>query len=364
MSKKIEIPVNGTQLEMFSAIVELPKLTVETCQTDIRAIRESEPDPQLTMLSFGGGQDSWAILYSILNDKSFRKKYAPKDLVVVMSDTGNEFPYTLKANQEAKKLCEQNNIPFFFLTNDMGYHTPGWMSLKDNLIRNSVILSATMGGIKPCTGSLKINPLDKFLYQYMSKLYGYPEVVYNLTEGRASGNKKNFELYEKEFNSKVRVLIGFARHEERRVIASVNLTRTKDFPKYKKRHIQYVYPLVEEGWDRDDAQGIIRKYHDYLIPPSNCMICFYQSNEELVWLERNHPEEIEQWEKMEQAKLKKFADRKGTNNGVYGAISLREKLEQAKNTISKDFNVPIGELTDEQLWEVKLSHGHCVKSSF
>lgn len=352
----------GTQLEMFSAIVEVPELTVETVAKDIRILRESDPDPQLTMLSFGGGQDSWAILYKLIKDKVFRKRYAPNDLVVVMSDTGNEFPYTLKANKEAKKLCEYHDIPFFFLTNDQGYHTPGWMSLKDNLIRNSVILSATMGGMKPCTGSLKINPLDKFLYQYMSKLYGYPEITYS-PDKKASGDKSNWNLYNTQFKSKVRVLIGFARNEEMRVIKSINGMKGKNFPKFKKQHFQYVYPLIEEGWARKDAQRIITKYHDYLVPPSNCMICFYQSNEELVWLERNHPEEIDQWEQMENAKLEKFKD-VPTNNGIYGDISLREKLVQAKATISKDWNVPIGSLTDEQLWEYKLSHGHCVKSSF
>jgi hypothetical protein len=31
----------------------------------------------------------------------------------------------------------------------------------------------------------------------------------------------------------------------------------------------------------------------------------------------------------------------------------------------KDSNgVRLGDYTDEQLWEYKMSHGHCVKSSF
>jgi hypothetical protein len=359
MSKEMKIPVNGTQLEMFSAIVSEPDLTKENVSKELAIRRERQADPQLTVLSFGGGQDSWAILLMIINDPKFRKTYAPKDLVVVMSDTGNEFPYTLKANQEAKELCKKNNIPFFFLTNDMGYHTPGWMSLKDNLNRNHAILSATMNR-KPCTGSLKINPINKFMYQYMSSLYGYPEVIY--TTGVRSPSKANYRMYDQQFNCKLRVIIGFARDEEMRAIKSVN--GFSDLSKWVQQYIQYSYPLIEMGISRSDAQKIITKYKDYLVPPSNCMICFYQSNEELVWLERNHPEEIEEWSIMEANKLKKFEHLGKKNNGIYGNISLKEKLVQAKLTISKDWKVPIGQLTNEQLWEYKLSHGHCVKSSF
>jgi hypothetical protein len=44
------------------------------------------------------------------------------------------------------------------------------------------------------------------------------------------------------------------------------------------------------------------------------------------------------------------------NYGVYGTITLTEKLDQAKKKY--------GHWSDEQLWDYKMSHGHCVKSSY
>jgi GNAT superfamily N-acetyltransferase len=347
-------------LELFADVTDQPDLTVENVALEIRKQRLSEPEPQLTLLSFGGGQDSWAILYKMIKDEKFRKDYAPNDLVVVMSDTGNEHPYTYKANLEAKKLCEQNGIPFYFLEAGDKYHTAGWSDLKSNMRRNSTILAAW--GKKSCTSSLKIAPIDKFMYEYMSNLYGY-----RYSWGESIG--KNWETYQKQFRSKARVIIGFAMNEETRVLNTLKMTST--LLKWKQKHIQFCYPLVEQGWDRAAAQKIIKEYHPYLIAPSNCMICFFQSNEEIVWLERNYPEEFAEWVEIENSKLtaEKWLS-KEKNYGVYGKLNLIEKLAQAKNTINDQWkdgalaHKKIGEWTNDELWEYKLSHGHCVKSVY
>ena len=350
----LEIPDNLTgntsELAVLSEVTNVD-LTPENIADYLRSERLKEREPQLTLLSFGGGQDSWAMLYKLIYDPSFKKQYAPKDLVVVMSDTGNEHPYTYKSVKEAEALCKKHNIDFMFLTNDMGYHTQGWMSLKDNLIRNKTILSATMQK-KSCTSALKINPLEKYMREYMCNRYGFDN----------SSAPASWRLYEQKFGTKVRILIGFAKDEEVRAIKSKKAF--KKLLQYKQRHFQYVFPLIEEGWNRQSTQDIIKQYHPYLVPPSNCMICFYQSDQELIWLERNHPEEFAEWVEMESDKLERFAnDPSVTNNGVYGAVTLPQKLQMAKD--KKDDNgVRLGDYTDEQLWEYKMSHGHCVKSSF
>lgn len=306
--------------------------------------REAEDEPQLTMLSFGGGQDSWAFLYELINDPVIRKKYAPHDLVVAMSDTGNEFPYTYKYVLQAIALCDQHGIHFQFITNDQGYHTPGWMNLKDNMRRNKTILGAAMG-VKACTPSLKIQVVDKYMYAYMCELYGFEPKI----------NKQSWQQYKEKFGTKARVIIGFAKDEESRMLKSTKAH--ENLPKWKREHIQYVYPLVEEGWNRAAAQQIIRKYRgDDIPPPSNCMICFYQSEQELVFLERHYPEEFYDWVELEKAKLEKHEGLVTKNYGVYGNITLTQKLAQAKEKY--------GHWTDEQLWEYKMSHGHCVKSTY
>jgi hypothetical protein len=46
-----------------------------------------DASPKLTMLSYGGGQDSHAILERLLNDPLFRQQYAPNDLTSSMRPT-------------------------------------------------------------------------------------------------------------------------------------------------------------------------------------------------------------------------------------------------------------------------------------
>lgn len=85
---------------------------------------------QLTVLSFGGGQDSSVLLDLYLSDLEFRKKYAPNDFVAIMSDTGDEFDLTLKHVRETEKRCQEAGVEFHFLTADKGYHSESWKSLR------------------------------------------------------------------------------------------------------------------------------------------------------------------------------------------------------------------------------------------
>lgn len=50
----------------------------------------------LTVLSYGGGQDSTALILKVIHDESFRAKYIPGDFIVVMADTGNEHKETIE----------------------------------------------------------------------------------------------------------------------------------------------------------------------------------------------------------------------------------------------------------------------------
>jgi len=362
---------NTNQLKVFTTIEDIPELTKETVSEGLIKMRKANPDPQLTFLSFGGGQDSFAILYKLIKDNEFRKEYAPNDLVVVMSDTGNEFPYTYQAIEEAKVLCKANNIPFKFLTSDMGFHTRAWPNLTFNLEKNRSILSATMG-VKACTGNLKINPCDKYLNNYLYKTYGGvdPQYKKRFDEGlRSTPIGINFKNYFEKFNCKVRVIIGFAKDEEMRVIKTLKMKHK--LPKWKRDYVDFCFPLIEKKWNREAAQDIIKSYHKYLVPPSNCMLCFYQSDHEVVWLERNYPEMFKKWIDLEKNKLDKDVEQnQPKSNGVYGKVNLIEKLALAKAKYDKSWkdgalsNVPIGEWTDDQLYEYKLSHGHCVNSNF
>jgi len=71
----------------------------------------------LTVLSYGGGQDSTTILLKIIHEPEFRKQYVKDDLLVVMANTGNEHDETYEYVSMIEEVCIANEIDFFLLDN-------------------------------------------------------------------------------------------------------------------------------------------------------------------------------------------------------------------------------------------------------
>lgn len=94
---------------------------------------------RLTILSFGGGQDSTAILYGIEAFPDWRAKLEIEDFAVVMSDTGDEHPATLQHVAKVSQWCQERGIHFAHLTPDKGFHSPSWISLRDQYERSSTV---------------------------------------------------------------------------------------------------------------------------------------------------------------------------------------------------------------------------------
>jgi len=291
---------------------------------------------KLTVLSFGGGQDSTTILQKIIHDPAFRAQHVSGHLVVVMSDTGDEHPKTYEHTKAMQLLCIEHNIDFFFLTPDMGFHYEKWRDLRSFYERTKTIGSKAFP--KTCTDKLKIQPIYKFLEFWIGENYGFDV-----------GRKKAlYELAEK--HGKIKVLLGIARGEERR--ASGNDCG----PLWMQRTIEKVYPLIDEGMDRADCQAYLRDIGEVVPQPSNCMLCPYMSKVELLWLFRNHPTDFKEWVRLEAQKLEKHKEKGSKNLGVFGVKNLEVILQEA---ITEH-----GHMTDADLDEYKMSHGHCVKSKF
>lgn len=303
---------------------------------------------KLTMLSYGGGQDSTAILYRLIYDKDFRQKYAPDDLIVVMADTFNEHDETYEQVKHAEWLCVQHDIPFIFL---QGYATGDW---EKGLIAFYEAKDTVGSKVfrKTCTMRLKINPIYNWLDGYLHEQYGTS----------VSGHKKAIRQFALN-HGKIDVLIGIAKSEEKR--AGTN-EESKD--KWMREAINKVYPLIEIGWDRQACQDYITSLGHEVPIPSNCILCPFMSKQELLYLYRVMPEWYNKWVELEQNKINKFAhpddptktlkkDGKiGSNHGVWGTKLLPEILQEA---IEEH-----GHMTNEELHEYKMSHGHCVKSKY
>ncbi len=368
----------------------------------------------LTVLSFGGGQDSFAILCKLIYDPEFFAEHVKGDLVVVMSDTGNEHPHTYDFLAIVKKLCTAKGIEFHLLHETMGFHTPAWMNLVQAMIRKTMIV---MIGTKTCTENLKIAPIYKFLNLWMAEKYG-------LKAGQ-KGAIKNFVKQ----GGTINMMIGIAKGEETRLLTKKARAAVNKRNKYMES-VNFVYPLVDQrvvkwldddkplnsffemlkkiksdlaGMNRQDCQRYIKACGQPVPFPSNCMFCPWMSMQELIWLFRFLPKSFEEWCGIERKKIEKNAPEIARKNNLRqpifdsvlanietqvkvgfitpkGATRRRKKLRADKKlkaivncgvfgsvlTIEQRLDEALekfGHLSDEYLIDYKMNHG-CVRSKY
>ena len=313
---------------------------------------------KLTVLSFGGGQDSTAILYRIIGDPEFRDRWVQGGVIVVMSDTGNEHPHTYRHIAFIEQLCREHAIEFHFLRSRMGYHPRTWPTLQHQFRRNRVVMSLAYP--RTCTDNLKIKPIYNFLDHYVAKRYfGYTDPVH-------PKGKRYLKQFAREFGP-IRILLGIAAGEEHRVAAQGKKALKKmQLDLFKQPRpigkswmdwcLDKAYPLIDAGMDRAACQAYIRSVGLPLPFPSNCMMCPFASKAEILWLYRKMPAQFRKWVAFEQAKLDKCAGTAKRNLGVKGEQSLEAVLAEAI--------AEFGHLSDAELETYKMSHGHCVRSSY
>ena len=298
------------------------------------------PQSRLTLISFGGGQDSTDIIYSICEDKAFRREYAPQDICCIMSDSGNEHPLTYAHVALIADYLQAHGIPFYFVTPDMGFHTPAWQSLTGQFERSSTV--GIVGVTRSCTVNLKIGPIYKCLEAHVAATYGYK-----------AGNKQALKAFARDWG-KIQILVGISRGEETRAKYEKALTQA-----WMKESLFMRYPLIEVGRDRQDCQEHIRSLGHEVPPPSNCMLCHFMTPIELLWLHRHYPLMYAKWVELERVKMSRpeyQGPNAKKNSGVFGSKTISEVLEAAVRRF--------GHLSDQEIEEYKFSHGHSVKSSY
>jgi len=312
----------------------------------------------LTVLSFGAGQDSSFILYMIISFKWFRDKYVQGRLVVIFSDTGDEYYYTYSHIMYIQKLCAEHSIEFYFLSKSP-YHPKTWKSLELQYQRNDNIMSMT--GARSCTDNLKIKPIYNFLDHYIAQeFYGY-------TSEKIPKGKNYIKKFAKDYG-KIRVIIGISAEEKRRIMRpSKKAQRGMQRPLHKKwkhpiplwfrKGIEKCYCLVDEAIARWDIHEHTEEMGFILPFPSNCKMCPYITKQELLWMWRFMPWEYFKWRYYESRKMIKWSCKGDKNHGVKGeGKTLDDILKEAIDEF--------GHWTDDQLTEYKMSHGHCVMSKY
>jgi hypothetical protein len=265
--------------------------------------------------------------------------YAPGDLMVVMSDTGDEHPGTYAYVAFIQELCKQHDIFFVLIGPNMGYHPNTWHSLREWMETHGGIMSKAFP--KSCTDNLKIKPIYNFLNDFLGWLIKMPE-----SERARKNGIKEFVRQ----NGKIHILIGIAKGEESRI-------GDKMPNKWMNQCLYRSYPLVHLGMDRQACQELITEYGFLVPPPSNCMLCPFMSNIELLWLYNNYPADYHYWVERERIKIARFPDLpKNKNLGVNGVKLLPQVLAEAQ--------IKYAHMSEDEINEYKMSHGHCVQSKY
>ncbi len=293
---------------------------------------------QLTVLSFGAGQDSTAILVRIIEDARFKRDYVVGQLIVVFADTKNEHAHTYAYISYIKMICKVAKIPFVVVEPEKWAGGKWKQGLVGFWKQNKAVGSKAFP--KTCTDQLKIRPIYKWLEEFIHITF----------ETKSVGKKKAFYEYFYKYG-KVRVLIGIASGEESR--ASNEPTGMKWFDEC----VEKIYPLIEQKMDREACQQTINAY-GYVVPkPSNCMFCPFLSLQELLYLSMKDPGAFLEWVEIEAEKLKNNEHKGEKNLTVWGT---RKTLPEMREIAMEKY----GHWTMEQLEEYKMSHGHCVKSKY
>lgn len=285
------------------------------------------------------------MLLKLAFDADFRQKYAPGRLVVIHSDTGNEHPETYEHVQRIIAFCAEHKIEYVNLTPDKGFHKTGWVSLQSFYESKNAIGSKAYP--KTCTDNLKVQPIYRWLTSW---------IVDNYFPGRTDLLDRKKALYEfTKQHGKINVLIGIAADE-----AAKRCGKGEDKDKWQRENLKKVYPLVEIGYNRQMCQDYIKSIGQPVPPPSNCILCPFKSDIEILWTALALPQEFEYWVKLEANKIaanaEKCAEKNQPNLGVNGKKLLPQVLAEAK--------VKYADWTYEMIDEYRMSHGHCVASAY
>lgn len=302
-----------------------------------------EPEP-VTVLSFGAGQQSTALLLLCLFDEDFREEYAPGRLLTVMADTGDEHPQTYEHVEKMRSLCRERDEEFHFIEAGGPYHSEAWPDLITFYERGDRIGSKTFP--KTCTANLKISTQYRFLERLLASDYALS----------GAGRKRAFYEFVELAGRKLDVMIGISAEETGR-----RLAREDAVPVWMRRTVRRLYPLAEMGWDRKRCQDFIRDTGFDLPIPSLCRRCPYKNELDVLLMSREDPQGLAEWVELERRKLAAHAGRfpdlpLAKNHGVFGPnTTLPEVLERAREEH--------GHLATERLRRIRME-GHGVGSKY
>ena len=199
------------------------------------------------IVAFGGGVDSTAMVLGLI------EKNKPIDLIL-FADTGAERPSTYEHIQKFSEWLKNKGYPEITVVKRVT-ESGEYETLEEECIRAKALPSIAYG-YKRCSQKHKIAPQDKYL------------------------NNWQFTIDCWKSGDKAIKYIGYDANEQHR---ADNAAKRED------KKYDYIYPLIEWQWDREECLDIIAKY-GFKVSKSACFFCPSSRPKEIVDLYEQYPD--------------------------------------------------------------------------
>jgi hypothetical protein len=218
----------------------------------------------LTVVSFGGGTDSTAMLIGMV------ERAEPPPHAILFGDTGGEFPHTYEHIRTFSDWLVTHNYPAVHSLR-RNKKDGSWESLEDECLRIRSLPSIAYG-YKTCSQKFKIEPQDKWC-------------------NNDPGLRAEWKV-----GRKVRKLIGYDWDE---------FYRAKF---YDDKKYTYEYPLIDWRWRRKDCVEAIARAGLKQPRKSSCFFCPHMRPDEIRTMRDQYPDLLDRALAMEAgAKLTSIA---------------------------------------------------------
>lgn len=260
----------------------------------------TEENDKITVVSFGGGTNSTAMLIGL------RERGEPVDYIT-FADTGSEQPYTYEFMQTLDDWLESNGMPKITVVRATQPQMVKDGSLFNESVRLGRLPSKAYGN-GSCSMKWKVEPQNKWNRE-LAKTMGIP--LSNITR-----------------------LIGYDAGEPQRYERAIALQHTQPCAQR--------FPLIEWDWDRDACVAAIKRAGLPLAGKSSCVMCPSMKKPEILALRRNYPTIFMQVIDMERRAMAGEGQAEASRSGLGRTFSWAEfiKATDAQVEMFSDAGTP------------------------
>ncbi len=235
-------------------------------------------DNQPLIDSWGGGVNSTALILG-----QYERGIIPD--AILFADTGGEKPETYAFLETFQTWLAAHSMPPIIVVRKKSMYT----SLEDNCLRKKMLPSRAYG-LSSCADKYKVHPQDKWCNHWepakecwKSGKLVFKAIGFDAGEMHRANRAGSYPVPARKVEApQQRSLFPLD------VIAVNEPKRKKGKPKY-----EYIYPLIEWGWKREDCVAAIQR-HGLPVPvKSACFFCPASTKQEVLWLAKHHPELFE-----------------------------------------------------------------------